>query len=183
MKRRRQPRFSRAVIADARVTAANQGREVPAAERGAMLFLVLRLAWETDAFLGLMIYRAEARLRSLGVPVLPWILRRAAVAVAQIRIDPAAVLSPGIYVGHGQILVSGSAEVGARSVLAPFSELGPVEYGGGAPRVGTAARIGTGSSVLGAIEIGEGATIGANAVVRESVPAGSLCVGIPARVL
>ncbi|HKJ36324.1 MAG TPA: hypothetical protein VKA36_07140 [Solirubrobacterales bacterium] len=181
--RRPQPRFKRAVVADARVTAANQGRTAPAGEGLGMLLLVLRLAYETDAFLGLMIYRGEARLRSLGIPVLPWFLRRAAIAIAQIRIDPAAVLRPGVYVGHGQIVIDGPTEVGARAVLAPFSQLGPAEQGGGAPRVGTAARIGTGSSVRGEIEIGAGATIGANAVVRESVPTGSLCVGIPARIL
>jgi serine O-acetyltransferase len=35
---------------------------------------------------------------------------------------------------------------------------------------------------LGAITVGDGATIGAKAVVLDDVPAGSLAVGIPAKI-
>jgi serine O-acetyltransferase len=42
--------------------------------------------------------------------------------------------------------------------------------------------IGTGAKIIGPVRIGEGATIGANAVVVDDVPAGSTVVGVPARV-
>ena len=41
--------------------------------------------------------------------------------------------------------------------------------------------IGSGAQVLGPIEVGEGAKIGANSVVTKDVPAGATVVGIPAR--
>jgi serine O-acetyltransferase len=43
--------------------------------------------------------------------------------------------------------------------------------------------IGTGAAVLGAVTVGDGARIGANAVVLQDVPAGATAVGVPARVL
>ena len=41
--------------------------------------------------------------------------------------------------------------------------------------------IGSGAQVLGPIEVGEGAKVGANSVVTKDVPAGATVVGIPAR--
>ena len=43
--------------------------------------------------------------------------------------------------------------------------------------------IGTGAKVIGAVRIGAGATVGANAVVVDDVPAGATVVGAPARVV
>ena len=43
--------------------------------------------------------------------------------------------------------------------------------------------IGAGARVLGGLTIGEGAVIGANAVVVKDIPAGATAVGIPAKVI
>lgn len=56
----------------------------------------------------------------------------------------------------------------------------PGEY---VPRVGNDVLLGCGCVLIGDIEIGDGAKIGANAVVTKSVPAGCTVVGIPARVV
>ena len=40
--------------------------------------------------------------------------------------------------------------------------------------------MGAGAKVVGPIEVGDGCRIGANAVVRTSVPPGCLAVGVPA---
>lgn len=50
----------------------------------------------------------------------------------------------------------------------------------GAPVLEEGVYIGTGAKVLGAITIGAGARIGANAVVLEDVPPGTTAVGVPA---
>ena len=43
--------------------------------------------------------------------------------------------------------------------------------------------IGTGAKIIGAVTIGDGAKIGANAVVVKDVPAGATATGVPARTL
>lgn len=56
----------------------------------------------------------------------------------------------------------------------------PGEY---VPRVGDDVLLGCGCVLLGDIEIGDGAVIGANAVVTKSVPAGCTVAGIPAKII
>jgi acetyltransferase-like isoleucine patch superfamily enzyme len=45
------------------------------------------------------------------------------------------------------------------------------------------ARIGTGATILGGVQIGEGAIVGAGSVVTKSVPAGMIVAGNPARII
>lgn len=85
---------------------------------------------------------------------------------------------------HG-IVVHGMAVVGDDCILRHGVTLGnrsmdrPLE----APRLGDRVNVGAGAKVLGAVTVGDGAQIGANAVVRADVPAGALAVGIPARIV
>lgn len=51
------------------------------------------------------------------------------------------------------------------------------------PRIGDGVLLGCGCVLLGDIEIGDGAVIGANAVVTKSVPAGCTVAGVPARIV
>ena len=51
------------------------------------------------------------------------------------------------------------------------------------PTLGDRVVVGAGAKVLGGVQIGDDARIGANAVVLHSAPAGSVAVGVPARVL
>lgn len=43
--------------------------------------------------------------------------------------------------------------------------------------------IGAGAKILGPITLGEGAKVGANAVVLEDIPARTTAVGVPARII
>jgi serine O-acetyltransferase len=52
-----------------------------------------------------------------------------------------------------------------------------------APRIGNRVNIGAGAKILGAVQVGDDADIGANAVVITDVPAGALAVGVPARIV
>jgi serine O-acetyltransferase len=54
--------------------------------------------------------------------------------------------------------------------------------GEGVPVIGNGVRIGVGAKILGGITVGDGAVIGANAVVIQDVPAGHLAVGVPAQI-
>lgn len=51
------------------------------------------------------------------------------------------------------------------------------------PVIGNRVEIGAGAVIVGGIHIGDGAIIGANAVVTRSVPAGAVMGGVPARLL
>lgn len=84
----------------------------------------------------------------------------------------------------GGVIISGDAQIGDDVILRHGVTLG-LRYEGerGAPKLGNRVEVGAGAKILGAIRIGDGAVIGANAVVLHDVPAGALAVGIPARVL
>lgn len=65
--------------------------------------------------------------------------------------------------------------LGSRSI----NDLSPEQY----PRVRSGARIYAGAVVIGAVEIGENATVGANSVVLEDVAPGCTVAGVPARLV
>lgn len=83
----------------------------------------------------------------------------------------------------GGIVVSGDTVIGDDVVLRHGVTIGLKHTGNpGAPIIGNRVDIGAGAKILGAIRIGDGAVIGANAVVLKDVPPGALAVGIPARI-
>jgi UDP-2-acetamido-3-amino-2,3-dideoxy-glucuronate N-acetyltransferase len=84
-----------------------------------------------------------------------------------------------VFVGHGVMFVNdkrprATREDGAFQTDADW-ELLPVV-------VERRASIGSGALVLGGVRIGEGALVGAGAVVTRDVPAGAVVAGVPARV-
>jgi serine O-acetyltransferase len=173
--------FREAVLADARMTAAHRGERVPAC--ASAWARVLRLAWESDAFLALMLYRAKARLQSLRVPLLPRLAHRLAMAIAQVSIGDPVVVQPGIYLLHGQVVIDGLVEVSGDTVIGPFVTIGLIAGELVGPTIGRGVRIGTGAKILGPIQVGPGAVVGANSVVISDVPAGATAAGVPARIV
>ena len=53
----------------------------------------------------------------------------------------------------------------------------------GAPRIGRGVLLSAGAMVLGNVEVGDFAKIGAGSLVLASVPSGSTAVGVPARLV
>jgi serine O-acetyltransferase len=83
----------------------------------------------------------------------------------------------------GGIVISGDSVIGDDVTLRHGVTLGLRRTNvPGAPVIGNRVDIGAGAKILGPVHIGDGATIGANAVVLCDVPAGALAVGIPARI-
>src|SRR5437588_4685715 len=103
--RGRHPRFWIAVREDARVTALHRGERHEFRSGPDALLQALRLAWASDAFLALCLYRAKARLQALGVPVLPRLLHKLAIVCAQVSIGDPVVVEPGLYVVPGLLVV------------------------------------------------------------------------------
>lgn len=83
------------------------------------------------------------------------------------------------------IIIHGNAVIGDDCILRQGVTLGnrDLEKPFDAPRLGMRVNVGAGAKILGAVQIGDDAQIGANAVVLCDVPAGATAVGIPARVL
>ncbi len=82
------------------------------------------------------------------------------------------------------IVVSGDAILGDDVVLRNGVTIGLRHRGfRGSPCIGNRVDIGTGAKLLGAITIGDDVVIGANAVVLCDIPANSIAVGVPARII
>ena len=181
MVRDRHPPFLAAVLADARLTSRNRGRPLQEASRCRVALEALRLAWESDGFLAQALYRAKASLQRRGVPVLPRLLHRLAIATSGIYIGDPVVVHPGVHLAHGQIVIDGIVEVHEGAQIFPFVTIGLRAPSMVGPTIGPRATIGSGAKVLGDVEVGERAKVGANAVVLADVPAGTTVVGVPAR--
>lgn len=84
---------------------------------------------------------------------------------------------------QGGIVIHGSSVIGDECIIRQGVTLGnrhlarPLD----APQLGNGVSVGAGAKLLGAVSIGDCATVGANAVVCEDVPANTTVVGIPAR--
>ena len=168
-------------MADAKLTAAYRGERHEFRSRLDACAQLVRLALVSDAFLAQALYRVKARLQALGVPVLPRVAHRLAMAFAQVSIGDPVVVQPGVYILHGQVVIDGTVEIGSGTTIAPWVTIG---LRAGDYRGATIERnvsIGTGAKIIGAVRVGEGATIGANAVVVDDVPPGVTVVGAPAR--
>jgi serine O-acetyltransferase len=180
--RAQHPRFFAALVADARMTARMRGERADFRGRLDALIQALRLMWVTDAFLAQALYRAKARLQALGIPVLPTIAHHLAIATAQVYIGDTVLMRPGVFIGHGMIVIDGFVEIRSGTRIMPGVTIGLRGRAAG-PTIGKDVEIGTGAKVLGRVVIGRGARIGANAVVITDVPAGATAVGVPARIV
>jgi serine O-acetyltransferase len=101
-----------------------------------------------------------------------------------VEIHPAARLGRRLVIDHGMGVVIGeTAEIGDDCTLYHQVTLGgtSLAHGKRHPTVGNNVIIGAGAKILGAVVVGDGARVGANAVVTQQVPAGVTVVGIPAR--
>jgi putative colanic acid biosynthesis acetyltransferase WcaB len=96
-----------------------------------------------------------------------------------------ATLGPGVVVYHGYgLVVNSNSLIGARVILRHNVTIGASVTGGSAsPIVGNDVDIGAGAILVGSIHVGDGARIGAGAVVTKDVPPGMTAVGNPARIL
>jgi serine O-acetyltransferase len=98
-------------------------------------------------------------------------------------IRPQARLGRNLRMPHPTgVVIHHDAVIGDDCILMQQVTIGQLA-GPGAPVIGDKVYVGAGAKVLGAISIGEGARIGANAVVLQSVPPYCTAVGVPARVV
>src|SRR5690349_11638890 len=118
--RAQQPPFLAAVLEDAQVTASYRAERNEFRSRADAIGQALRLAWVSDAFLAQACYRAKARMQGLGVPLLPRILHRLAMMLAQVCIGDPVVVQPGVYLAHGQVVIDGITTIERGVVIFPW---------------------------------------------------------------
>ena len=103
-----------------------------------------------------------------------------------IEIHPGAVIGRRFFIDHGMGVVIGeTTEIGDDCTLYHGVTLGGTSWDKGKrhPTLGNNVVIGAGAKVLGPILIGDDSRIGSNAVVLNSVAAGSTVVGVPGRLV
>lgn len=106
--------------------------------------------------------------------------------VFNVDIHPAAQIGSGILIDHATGVVIGETSVVGDNVSIMQSvTLGGTgkEDGDRHPKVGDCVLISAGAKILGNINIGTGAKIGAGSVVLHDVPAHSTAVGVPAKLI
>ena len=111
------------------------------------------------------------------------LLSQAARAATGIEIHPGAQLGRRLFIDHGMGVVIGeTAVVGDDVVLFHGATLGgrSMRRGKRHPTLGDNVVVGSGAKILGPVWVGDGAQIGANAVVVKDVPAHAVAVGVPA---
>ena len=101
-----------------------------------------------------------------------------------IEIHPTAKIGRRLFIDHGMgVVIGATAEVGDDVTLYQGVTLGGtlLHKGKRHPTLGNNVIVGSGAQVLGGFTVGEGARIGANAVVVAPVEAQTTVVGIPAK--
>ena len=100
-----------------------------------------------------------------------------------IELPYSATLGRRVVIEHqGAIVVHGHCVIGDGCVIRQGCTLGnkTLDKPFDAPTLGRGVNVGAGAKLLGAIHVGDGAAVGANAVLTRDVPAGGLAVGVPA---
>jgi len=106
--------------------------------------------------------------------------------VTSIELPADSEIGHGLYIGHfGPLILNGQTKLGSNCNLSQGVTVGTVQRGDrqGTPIIGDRVYIGLNAIVIGGIEIGHDAAIGAGAVVTRSVPPLAVVAGNPAKIL
>ena len=121
-----------------------------------------------------------------GWVLLPRLINTFSRFLIGIDIHPGAKLGSGLFIDHGMGLVIGeTAEIGHNVTLYQGVTLGGTgkEKGKRHPTIGDNVVVASGAKVLGSFSVGANSKIGSGSVLLHEVPANSVVVGIPGRVV
>ncbi len=132
----------------------------------------------------LVCHRLAHRLHQSGIPFFPRLISHTARFLTGIEIHPGAKIGRGVVIDHGMGVVIGeTAIVGDYTLIYQGVTLGGTgkEKGKRHPTIGNHVVVGAGAKVLGNIQVGDYARIGAGSIVLRDVPANCTAVGVPGR--
>lgn len=146
------------------------------------LRLAARLLWQHVGLRAIFVHRLSHVLWRRRVKAIPQLLSQLNVMLHGLDVPAGVEIGPGLYVPHPVGTVVMARRIGRNLTLVSGVTVG-MRHVCEFPEIGDDVYIGAGARILGAITVGSGAKIGANAVVLRDVPAGATAVGIPARVI
>jgi serine O-acetyltransferase len=125
--------------------------------------------------------KASNLLYKKHIPILPRIIFLTTRLLCGCSIPPSVEIGKNTRFAHNGlgVIVHDKCTIGHDTVIQANVVIGG--KGGKAPVIGNYCYIGAGAVLLGDINIGDDAIIGANAVVTHSVPQGMIALGVPAR--
>ncbi|HIK14223.1 MAG TPA: serine O-acetyltransferase [Leptolyngbyaceae cyanobacterium M33_DOE_097] len=135
-------------------------------------------------FHAILFYRLAHGLHLRQVALLPRLLSHLARFLTGIEIHPGATIGKGVFIDHGMGVVIGETSiVGDYCLIYQGVTLGGTgkETGKRHPTLGSHVVVGAGAKVLGNIQVGDYARIGAGSIVLREVPAHCTAVGVPGR--
>lgn len=122
----------------------------------------------------------------LHIPLLPRMISQFNRFITGIEIHPGAQIGKGLFIDHGMGVVIGETTIiGDNCVMFQGVTLGGTgkETGKRHPTIGSNVMISAGAKVLGSVNIGDHAKIGAQSVVLKDVPPHCTVVGVPGRIV
>ncbi|MAI10816.1 MAG: serine O-acetyltransferase [Rhodospirillaceae bacterium TMED167] len=131
-------------------------------------------------------YRLANALWRRGLQLLGRFISNIGKILTGIEIHPGATIGRRFFIDHGNGVVIGeTSEISDDVTLYQGVTLGgtSLDKGKRHPTLKNGVIVGSGAQVLGPITVGDGARIGANAVVLKDVPKGATMVGIPAKIV
>jgi serine O-acetyltransferase len=124
-------------------------------------------------------FRLAVALRGAGLPRTARLVAMVNQLLTGADLDPQATIGPGLVLVHtGAVIIGPGVRAGSRLRLFGGTTLGA--NGGGWPVLGDDVTVWAKASVLGAVTVGDGAQIGAHALVLSDVAAGATAIGVPA---
>ncbi len=134
----------------------------------------------SDGSAAVILYRLMQASRHAGLGPAEMLFNKLNTFFGQCIIGRGAEFGPGLVLIHSQGVVINGAVQGGRNLRIEHQVTIGAEKGQ-SPRLGDDIFIGCGAKIVGPVLVGDGARVGANAVVVRDVPAHSTVVGIPAK--
>lgn len=131
-------------------------------------------------------HRLAHTLHARGLTVLPRMISNFSRFATGIEIHPGAKIGERLFIDHGMGVVIGeTAEIGDDCQILQGVTLGGTSLHRTKrhPTLGNGVMVGAGAKLIGAVEIGDNARIGAGSVVVSNVPENATVVGVPGHVV
>jgi serine O-acetyltransferase len=139
-------------------------------------------AFLSDGGMAMVLYRLMQWSRHRRLRVLEMIFNKLNAVICNCIIGRGAEFGPGFVLIHSTgVVINGQVRGGSGIHIQHQVTIGAERRM--SPMIGDDVFIGAGAKIIGNVKVGNGARIGANAVVLEDVPEGRTAVGVPAKLV